>query len=273
LCCGKPGLAVPAVSQESAGIPRLPVWHPYSRNTKGVIYLWSLATGKEVDRLPGHRGSIEALTLSQDGKLLASGSWDTTALIWDMREVAKATQPHPADVPREQLERLWEDLAGNDGVRAHRAIWSLVAARQLMPWLGDHLKPVSPPDARRVAQLIADLDSDAFAVREKATRELMEMAEAAEPALRKVLAGKPSLELRRRTEPIVKKLDDWPVSSDSLRAWRALEVLEHLGTAEVRRLLQQLADGVPKARLTRGQGCAATAGGATSSETLTEGPS
>lgn len=78
------------------------------------------------------------------------------------------------------------------------------------------------------------------------------MGETAKPALRKALAGKPSLEMRRRVEPIVKNLESWPASSSAaLRDWRALEVLEHLGTPEARRLLRQLADGVPEAGLTR----------------------
>ena len=218
----------------------------------GVIHLWSVAVGKEVRKLQGHRGGVESLAFSHDGKLLASGSWDTTALIWDMREAAEAARPHPTDVPRDRLERLWADLAGNDGSRAHRAIWDLVAARQVMPWLREHLKPVPKADEMRIARLIADLDSDTFAVREKATHDLEAMAESAEPALRKVLAGKPSLELRRRVEPIVNNLDNWPAtSSASLRDWRALEVLEQLDTPEARQLLQKLTDGVPEARLTR----------------------
>lgn len=218
----------------------------------GVIHLWSLASGKEVHQMSGHRGRIESLAFSLGGERLASGGWDTTALIWDMREATAAARPQPADVPREWLERLWADLASNDGVRAHRAIWSLVAARQLIPWLRDHLKPVPAPDARRIAQLIADLDSDTFAVREKATRELEVMGETAESALRKVLADKPSLEVRRRIEPMVKDLERLPASSlSALRDWRALEVLEHLGTPEARQLLQHLTDGVPEARLTR----------------------
>lgn len=70
--------------------------------------------------------------------------------------------------------------------------------------------------------LVTDLDNSEFAVREAATRELEELGETAEPALRKVLADKPSLEVRRRVEPIVKKLEDWPASSaTALRAWRA----------------------------------------------------
>lgn len=220
-------------------------------DSKGVIHLWSLSTGKEIRQLKGHRRQIESLAFSHDGKRLASGSWDTTALIWDVREAAETARPHPTDVPRERLEQLWADLASDDGSRVHRAIWGLVAARQIMPWLREHLKPAPRVDAQRIAQLIADLDSDTFAVREKATRELEEIADCAEPALRTALANKPSLELRRRVEPIVEKLENWPASSPAkLREWRALEVLEHLGTFEARQLLQKLADGAPEARLT-----------------------
>lgn len=221
-------------------------------DSQGVIHLWCLSSGKEIRRLKGHRGQIESLAFSHDGNLLASGSTDTTALVWDIREAAETARPHSVEVPRERLEQLWTDLADNDGGRVHRAIWGLVTARQVVPWLREHLKPVSRVDAQRIAQMIADLDSDTFAVREKATRELEEIADYAEPALRKALADKPSLELRHRVEPIVEKVENWPASSPTtLRDWRALEVLEHLGTPAARQLLQKLADGAPEARLTR----------------------
>ncbi|MGH7224725.1 MAG: WD40 repeat domain-containing protein, partial [Gemmataceae bacterium] len=221
-------------------------------DTEGTIHLWGLAIGKEVRQLQGHRGGVESLAFSHDGKRLASGGRDTTALIWDIREVAEAAHPRPIDVSQQRLEHLWADLGGNDGARAHRAIWELAAARQTMPWLREHLKPVLPADARRMARLIADLDSDDFTVRERATRDLEALGQPAGPALRKALASKPSLEMRRRIEPIVEKLDNWPTSSGtSLREWRALEVLEHLGTPEARKLLERLAEGVAEAGLTR----------------------
>ncbi len=218
----------------------------------GTIHLWSMASGKEVRQLLGHRGRIDSLAFAHDGTSLASGSWDTTALIWDIGEAAEVARPRLADVSKERLEQMWTDLADDNGERVHRAVWSLTASRQLVPWLRERLKPVAPLDARRVGQSIVDLDSDTFAVREKATRELEEMGEAAEPALRKALADKPTLEVRRRIEPMVKDLERWPSTSPStLRAWHALEVLEHLGTPEAQRLLQELAGGTPEARLTR----------------------
>jgi hypothetical protein len=40
-------------------------------------------------------------------------------------------------------------------------------------------------------------------------------------------------------------------SADALRQLRAVEALEHIGTADARQVLQRLADGAPDARLTR----------------------
>jgi hypothetical protein len=65
------------------------------------------------------------------------------------------------------------------------------------------------------------------------------------------LAKSPSVEVRRRVEKILAKLDDSAPSGGRLRALRTIEALELAGTAEARHLLQNLAAGAPEARLTR----------------------
>ena len=55
-------------------------------------------------------------------------------------------------------------------------------------------------DPQKIAHWIADLDSDQFAVREKATRELEKQGESARPALRKALENHPKPEARKRLE-------------------------------------------------------------------------
>jgi hypothetical protein len=68
-------------------------------------------------------------------------------------------------------------------------------------------QPATPRQRQRIRQLIADLDSDAFTVREKASHDLAELGEVADADMRKALAGKTSAEARRRLQNLLEKLD------------------------------------------------------------------
>jgi hypothetical protein len=152
-----------------------------------------------------------------------------------------------------EVERHWRGLGDADPEAAAEALGYLASApaadREVVPFLRKHVKAVPPSDDKRLGQLITDLDNDEFAVRERAQRELERMGEEAVPALRKALAGKPALEVRRRIESILKK--PRTLSPEMLQVVRAVEVLENIGTPEARELLKSLADGVPEAVLTQ----------------------
>src|SRR5262249_11604410 len=98
--------------------------------------------------------------------------------------------------------------------------------------------------------LIADLDSDRFAVRQKATEELERLEELAAPALRQALEGKPSLEAGRRIRALLERVRTIP-PRESLRGLRAIETLECIGTPDAQQVLKSLAQGTPEARLTQ----------------------
>src|SRR5262249_35909543 len=66
-------------------------WLISQSRSKNALKVWEVATRRLVHRLNGHTGFCIALDFSRDGKLLASGSRDGTALIWST-ETWKATQ-------------------------------------------------------------------------------------------------------------------------------------------------------------------------------------
>src|SRR5262249_19836393 len=138
-----------------------------------------------------------------------------------------------------------------DASQAYRAIQVLLANRQQgLALLKERLGPVAAADAKKITRLVVDLDNEEFAVREQATRQLREIGDLAEPALRAILADKPSPELRGRAEGLLAQVDA-SRSPTQMRAVRAVEVLEYVGGPEARHVLQKLADGALQARLTR----------------------
>jgi hypothetical protein len=222
------------------------------RGPEQSIRLLEVATGKERGRFVAPGVGIEFLAFAPDGKTLASRNADKTAFIWDLTGRVRGGQVQPVKLLAEDLESLWAELAGADAAKAYRAVWTLAAApQQVLPLLQKHLQPAAAIDGQRTARLIADLESDEFTTREKATAELVKLGRVAVPALRKVLTSQPSLETRRRVEQILTKLKEGAPPPEQLRALRAVEVLEHTGTAEARRLLATLAKGAPEAQLTQ----------------------
>jgi hypothetical protein len=175
---------------------------------------------------------------------------DSTILIWDLAGKLRA-EPPPTP---EQLKTCWSELAGEDAAKAYRARGRLVrTARQSVPFLNERLQPVPKPDPEQIERLIADLEDEQFAVRNKAVKELERLGDVARPACVKALKGEPSAQLRRHLESLVKKLDNgyWNLGSEDLRKVRAVEVLESTATREARQHLQKLAEGASGARLTR----------------------
>ncbi|MBV9125866.1 MAG: hypothetical protein JO112_21150, partial [Planctomycetes bacterium] len=217
-----------------------------------ALRLWEVASGQERGRFEGHVDSVLALAVSPDGKKLASGSEDGTVLIWDLEG---STQEKPAYQPNltvRQLASLWTDLAGQDGARAREAILKFThAPRQSVPFLKEHLPPVRSIRTEQMGRWLADLDSPRFAARAEATRALEDLQEAAEPGLHRVLREDPSPEVRGRVEQLLQELHQLVPSGERLQALRAVETLEHIATPEARQVLEQVASGLPEARLTQ----------------------
>ncbi len=216
-----------------------------------TIELWDLGTGKSLGRLKGHSAWLADLAFSPDGKRLASGSADTTILVWD---VAGLTAAPAGELTARDAEARWADLSADDAAKAFEALCVLSAAPgQAVLLFKEKVRPAAGGDTKRLEQLVSDLDSDTFEVRQKASAELEKAGELAVPLLKKALAGKPSLETTKRIQELLDKTEasGTAASGDRLRSLRVVEVLEKMGTPEARQLLKNLAKGAPGALLTQ----------------------
>ena len=97
---------------------------------------------------------------------------------------------------------------------------------------------------------LKDLGDPRYFIRERATRVLAELDTLAQPALQDLLGKQPALEVRRRAEILLKQLQEPIHAADLLGPYRAIEVLEKIGTSEAQQFLQAMAQGARGHRLT-----------------------
>lgn len=215
----------------------------------GEIVLYDMRLRRELCRTEGHRGEVTALAFAADGRTFASGSRDTTALVWSLEKVSRLAQVKVGPVPAVG-EEAWAALAG-DATKAHRAAASFVAEpEKAVRFLRDKVRP-RPLDRKQAERWVADLDSDRHVTRQRASDELEALGEQAEPFLRKALDAKPSAEVRRRVVRLLRLLRNPVPPARTLQFLRAVEVLEDIGTAEARKVLEGFARGAPELRETR----------------------
>jgi RNA polymerase sigma factor (sigma-70 family) len=206
-----------------------------------AIHLWELQTGREILRRETGVNAPGPPAFAPDGRSFVTGMDNGTALVWNLVPEVQVSADPPG-------ERLWADLADEDAARAYRAVWTLAATPETaVALLGAHLKPAAAPDSERIRRVIADLDSDRFAAREAAFKELESLGNPARPLLRKALDGATAPESRRRLQQLLESQANTP---EERRGARAAAALELIGTKEARGLLEKLSRGAADALLT-----------------------
>jgi RNA polymerase sigma factor (sigma-70 family) len=210
------------------------------------IQIYDVVQNRFVSKLIGHEGRTDTLSYSPDDHILASGSRDTTVLLWD---VAAPKQFVPRNsLTTEERAAGWMQLAST-AEQAYIAKWKLVADKETVNLLRENLKPAGVPSAeteKHVRTLVADLGSEQFAVRSQATKQLAKIGTTIEEELRKTLKTELTPETRGRIEEVLAS-----IAKEHLRNTRAVEVLEHVNTPAARNLLATLAKGRADATLTR----------------------
>jgi hypothetical protein len=210
------------------------------------IQVLDVRTGVFAGPFAGHDGGITGLAFTIDDKALASSSGDCTILVWDL-----STKPVAKSAPNGNSDDDWQALRGDDAQKAFTAMRALAAHPDAaLKIAGEQLKPAEPIDPQWAAARLRDLDDPKFAERERATRELEEVGDRAAAALETFLTAKPSTEAKGRAEKLLAKIRSQVVTGQSAQALRAVEVLEWIGTAKAKALVENLAKGAEGALLT-----------------------
>jgi WD40 repeat protein len=199
-------------------------------------------------------GQVARISLSPDGRWLATSGMDCTIAIWDLDGMP--TAPRRAAPSKVELDDLWHELTDDNATKGMGAVWRLVEAEDAaVKLLASRLEPAPQPANDEHAALIKDLESDSYKKREAAFKRLRELGEAVEPALVERLKDRPSLEVERRIRLLLEPLAmQGPARGDPLRVSRAVQVVEHIGTPGALKLLEEWSRGAAGARLTRAAG-------------------
>ena len=163
-------------------------------------------------------------------------------------------RPHPGivDLSAERLDELWQLLADRNETKADRAMWDMAAGHTpAVEYIAGRFPPIPKVDEAEVRKAIAELDSDEFDTRKKATDKLALWGGQITPLL-EAAAKNPSAEVRATIRRLLTAIEqNAPASPELAREVRAVKMLELIASPEAVKLLEQLAHGIEGAQRTR----------------------
>jgi WD40 repeat protein len=205
----------------------------------GSIKLWDAGSGQERLTVAAHQGRVYSMAFSPDGKTLLTGGEDCMARLWNL-ETGKAerTLPRSGSIVRcvrfsrdgrwfavgswDGYLRIYDCLSGGLRARIERdsvdwldfapdirslAVCS-VDSSQVKVYRLD-LRDPDREESRQIRELLATLDQDSYAAREKASGQLKGLGLLAVPALEKG-AKAASAEVRVRARSILAEVRSPP---------------------------------------------------------------
>jgi hypothetical protein len=207
------------------------------------IQIWTLTREGARYRINPIGGAVGSHAQSPDGKMLATTVKGGKQLFLWKVTVRQLTLQAPALVlTGNDMTALWADLANPDVDKADAAWRKLGATGDgAVPFVRKQIRSIAVPavDLKTIKRLVSELDSDQFAIRDRATRELMAAGELAIDPLHHHLERGVSAEAKRRIHDVLKKLGQPVLTIERMRVLEAIELLEQLRTAKAIALLEE----------------------------------
>ncbi|MFO1439047.1 MAG: DUF1553 domain-containing protein [Verrucomicrobiaceae bacterium] len=110
---------------------------------KGVLHRWKLGEAKPVQTIEAHADNVLSLTISKDGKQIATGGADNLAKVWDaatLKEIAKI-EGHVGHITALAFNHDGKWLATGSADKELK-VWD-IATKEMLMLLGDKSAPVN----------------------------------------------------------------------------------------------------------------------------------
>ncbi len=207
----------------------------------GPVGLWDVTSGEFRGILTNRPrdGPTNQVLVTSDSRFLTVTSFTRLGHVWDLHK--PAVDP---DALFTGLPTAWDALALRESEKPHAAVaWLAARPAETVPVLADRVKAPESPSPQQVAEWIKQLDAPAFRDREAAERQLRGAIREHAKAMEDAANTTTSPEVRQRLRKLLAAKDRWLPTPEEMRALRAVEVLERIGTPEARAVLMRLAGG------------------------------
>jgi hypothetical protein len=175
---------------------------------------------------------------------------------WGLESLEVEVLDGPQPLTEKQLDALWQDLRGDDAMKAFEAHWTLVSGgRKSAEFIAGRLAEaeVAIDPAKELDRLVKLLDDASFQVREQATQQMREFGRPHAETLRRLSQTSEAPEIRIRLRKILAEWERAQVAApaspgrdrlrNNLGPARAVRTLETIGGPEVLKVLEAAAKG------------------------------
>lgn len=204
----------------------------------GRVEVWELATRRLAGGFTTGYGGTSRLCVFPDGKRAASAGAEEAVTVWDL--TFRGDKPAPTVA---ELQTALNNIGNGDADVGYPAVQVFVAAgTRGAEYLGTATKEIVANE-KKIKELIDDLSSETFSIRETASKELVAQGNRALPALQ-IAVNSDDPETRDRAREVMTKLNakglyppSYGLVGDQLRLFRAVQALEAIGGKEAEPVL------------------------------------